>query len=558
MAMVLDAQLQQAGLFKKVAESMKDLCKEVNFDCSERGMQVQSMDSSHVALVSLMLRESAFAEFKCERPVSLGMNVDSLTKILKMTGPSDTLKIRHRGDTDVVNFQCEGSDDRISEFDLKLFQIENEHMEIPEQHYKVVAKLPSSEFQKICRDLKEFGETLHLTGDKDGLKFVVSGDIGSGNVLLKPRETEKPEEKVSLTVHEPVTAAFALRYLVNFSKASPLCGSVTLGFAPDAPLLVQYDLETEEKGHMKFYLVLTDLTLKNRAFQTGSFRSRSSSRIDSLEHSLCLRLPVLCALPSMAMVLDAQLQQAGLFKKVAESMKDLCKEVNFDCSERGMQVQSMDSSHVALVSLMLRESAFAEFKCERPVSLGMNVDSLTKILKMTGPSDTLKIRHRGDTDVVNFQCEGSDDRISEFDLKLFQIENEHMEIPEQHYKVVAKLPSSEFQKICRDLKEFGETLHLTGDKDGLKFVVSGDIGSGNVLLKPRETEKPEEKVSLTVHEPVTAAFALRYLVNFSKASPLCGSVTLGFAPDAPLLVQYDLETEEKGHMKFYLAPKIDE
>ena len=190
--------------------------------------------------------------------------------------------------------------------------------------------------------------------------------------------------------------------------------------------------------------------------------------------------------------------------------------------------------------------------------LGMNVDSLTKILKMTGPSDTLKIRHKGDTDVVNFQCEGSDDRISEFDLKLFQIENEHMEIPEQHYKVVAKLPSSEFQKICRDLKEFGETLHLTGDKDGLKFVVSGDIGSGNVLLKPRETEKPEEKVSLTVHEPVTAAFALRYLVNFSKASPLCGSVTLGFAPDAPLLVQYDLETEDKGHMKFYLAPKIDE
>ena len=131
----------------------------------------------------------------------------------------------------------------------------------------------------------------------------------------------------------------------------------------------------------------------------------------------------------MAMVLDAQLQQAGLFKKVAESMKDLCKEVNFDCSEKGMQVQSMDSSHVALVSLMLRESAFAEFKCDRPVSLGMNVDSLTKILKMTGPSDTLKIRHRGDTDVVNFQCEGSDDRISEFDLKLFQIENEHMENP---------------------------------------------------------------------------------------------------------------------------------
>ena len=66
------------------------------------------------------------------------------------------------------------------------------------------------------------------------------------------------------------------------------------------------------------------------------------------------------------------------------------------------------------------------------------------------------------------------------------------------------------------------------------------------------------QVTLTVHEPVTATFALRYLVNFSKAEKLCGSVELGLGPDAPLLVKYDLESGENGHMKFYLAPKIDE
>ena len=31
---------------------------------------------------------------------------------------------------------------------------------------------------------------------KEGLKFLVQGDLGSGNVMLKPREGEKPEEKV--------------------------------------------------------------------------------------------------------------------------------------------------------------------------------------------------------------------------------------------------------------------------------------------------------------------------------------------------------------------------
>merc|ERR1712050_299252 len=105
----------------KVVDAMKDLCKDVNFDCSEKGLQVQSMDSSHVALVSLLLRESAFSDFKCERPTSLGMNVDSLAKILKMCSPNDSLKVRWQSGADNVNFQ----------------------------QYKVVARLPSAEFQRI-------------------------------------------------------------------------------------------------------------------------------------------------------------------------------------------------------------------------------------------------------------------------------------------------------------------------------------------------------------------------------------------------------------------------
>merc|ERR1712241_1632337 len=157
------------------------------------------------------------------------------------------------------------------------------------------------------------------------------------------------------------------------------------------------------------------------------------------------RFSVACT-TTVGMALEAHLQHAVLLKKVVDAMKDLCKDVNFDCSEKGLQVQSMDSSHVALVSLLLRESAFADFKCDLPTSLGMNVDSLAKILKMCGPTDSLKVRWQGGADTVGFQCEsGSDDRIADFDLKLMQIESEHMEIPEQHYKVTAKLPSAEFQ-----------------------------------------------------------------------------------------------------------------
>ena len=54
--------------------------------------------------------------------------------------------------------------------------------------------------------------------------------VGAGNISRDPVSMRNPvqkqgettpacQDKVSLTIHEPVNATFALRYLVNFSKA---------------------------------------------------------------------------------------------------------------------------------------------------------------------------------------------------------------------------------------------------------------------------------------------------------------------------------------------------
>ena len=59
---------------------------------------------------------------------------------------------------------------------------------------------------------------------------------------------EKPEEKVTLTVHEPVTATFPLRHLINFAKAAPLSGVVELGMDPDAPLLQDHATQDKIRG----------------------------------------------------------------------------------------------------------------------------------------------------------------------------------------------------------------------------------------------------------------------------------------------------------------------
>ena len=148
----------------------------------------------------MLLRESAFYKFTCDLPMSLGMNVESLSQFLGSCNPQDALKIRRSRGADTVSFNCRGGADRFAHFDLQLIQIESEPMEIPKRCYKVVAKLPSSEFQSICHELREFGEVMQVTASKEGISFSVQGNLVSGRVLLETaggRQASRPGDDES-------------------------------------------------------------------------------------------------------------------------------------------------------------------------------------------------------------------------------------------------------------------------------------------------------------------------------------------------------------------------
>ena len=132
-----------------------------------------------------------------------------------------------------------------------------------------------------------------------------------------------------------------------------------------------------------------------------------------------------------------------------------------------------------------------------------------------------------------------------------------MAIPDTPYKCIIKMPSSEFQRIVRDLQVIGETCTISCTKEGVRFSVSGQIGTGNVLTRANAaTEKEEEQVVIDMEEPVELQFALRYLNFFTKATPLSGSVVLSMSPDVPIVVEYPIG--DMGHMKFFLAPKLND
>lgn len=62
---MLEACLEQGQLLKKVIEAIKDLVTDANWDCNDSGIALQAMDSSHVALVALLLRSEGFNPYRC-------------------------------------------------------------------------------------------------------------------------------------------------------------------------------------------------------------------------------------------------------------------------------------------------------------------------------------------------------------------------------------------------------------------------------------------------------------------------------------------------------------
>jgi len=104
---MLELRLVQGSLLKKVLESIKELVTDANFDCSSTGFSLQAMDSSHVALVALLLRSEGFEHYRCDRNMSMGMNLNNMAKMLKCAGNDDIITIKAEDGGDTVTFMFE-------------------------------------------------------------------------------------------------------------------------------------------------------------------------------------------------------------------------------------------------------------------------------------------------------------------------------------------------------------------------------------------------------------------------------------------------------------------
>ena len=116
------------------------------------------------------------------------------------------------------------------------------------------------------------------------------------------------------------------------------------------------------------------------------------------------------------------------------------------------------------------------------------------------------------------------------------------------------LSSSDFLKVCRDLKEIGgETITIcVTDGGALSCSVEGDLGRGTAVLNGIGLECARE-----MEEKLSCSYSLRFITSFAKGSPLCSTVRLQMGKETPLCLTYNIG-ERLGSLQFFLASRIED
>jgi proliferating cell nuclear antigen len=118
---MFQAKVKDVIIFKKIIDSLSSLVNEVNLEATSNGLSLQAMDSAHVSLVSLNMKEEGFEEYRCDKNTTLGLNLIDFGKVLKLAKTNDIMTISANEDNSFLTIKF----DNESKFNLYIININN-------------------------------------------------------------------------------------------------------------------------------------------------------------------------------------------------------------------------------------------------------------------------------------------------------------------------------------------------------------------------------------------------------------------------------------------------
>ena len=247
--------------------------------------------------------------------------------------------------------------------------------------------------------------------------------------------------------------------------------------------------------------------------------------------------------------------QAAAFRTLIEALKEILTEANLEFDHTGLKVISMDETHTVLVYLRLHSDRFNEYYCPQKHVLGINMIYLFKLIKTIGNSDIVTLYlPASNPNKLGIRIENADKATTTtYLLKIFDTNVEDIQIPGLNFTSIIGLPSSDFQKICRDMNGLGdgERMEITSSGSELIFKCMGDFAEQETIISENQSNMKVTRNSKTA-EIVQGVFLLKHLVLFTKCTNLCPSIEMYLKNDYPLIIRYTVAN--LGEVKLVLAP----
>jgi proliferating cell nuclear antigen len=241
--------------------------------------------------------------------------------------------------------------------------------------------------------------------------------------------------------------------------------------------------------------------------------------------------------------------QAVAFKAVFEVLKDILNDVNIYFRKDGIQIITLDTARSALVDLFLNAENFEEYSCDNEVIAGVNVANTFKLLKTITNNDviTMSITSREFIDIsIRNDAKKT---TTKFQLKLLDINEDQIELPEVEMSVTTTMQSVDFQRMCRDMNNVATDVTISRDEKQFRVRCEGDFANQETIIECAD-DTCGEGVS------PSGVYSLKYLNIFTKATGMCSTVQILQEEENRFLVlKYNVAN--LGELKFYLATKVE-
>jgi proliferating cell nuclear antigen len=258
-------------------------------------------------------------------------------------------------------------------------------------------------------------------------------------------------------------------------------------------------------------------------------------------------------------VLTIKTVQIQPIRNMITAVKDILTDATITFTKDGMKIINFDKTHTILLNVMLYSNRFEQYDCgPDKIIVCANTLHLFKVISTMSNDDTLSMYidkadyHDGIVSHLGLQYDNGDiKQCYSQKLRLIEPDMEELVVPDVEYSTVINLPSSDFQKIIRDLNGISDRIEIKSVGNDLIFSCEGNFASSRIFRS--ESDGNMEFIQKTdASVIIQGEFSLKSLSHFIKCTPLCSHLEMYLGNDLPLIVKYDVAS--LGEIKLCLAP----